>query len=245
MKKLQFSIILLLFSLCLTACSIKTVSTQPMKPVPYPGEISQLEANQNYWWYVRFRMVWDKTSDQVNFSNNLIIAHQIINPVLNANKDQIKLWRFHRRVANDAAGHQFSFIFYAPVDTAYLIFDQVKKHPVSEQLIKHQIVQKIQTDSPLRPRRPNIEDTSDSHWTKSIQKSWPYYIMGVSILWLDLLNQETIKAQLDTNQPIESQMQQYQTIHNTMTEQWKSQAKHAYFHHINAIFAYEPIEVRY
>ena len=245
MKKIQSTIIILLFGLFLTACSVQTIKTQTMKPVPSPGDKSHLELNQNYWWYVRFKMVWDNRSDQVDFSRNLIIAHQIINPVLNSYDEQIKLWRVHRRAVNDSAGHQFSFIFYAPANTAELIFEQVRNHPVSKQLIQHQILQKIYTTSTKQTRRPNIEDTSDKHWTKSIQKSWPYYIMGVSILWLDLLNQEAIKINLDSTQSIESQMQQYQNIHISLTEQWKSHAKHAYFHHISGIFGYEPIEVRY
>lgn len=233
----------------LNACSIQPITTSvPEHKIPLPKSLSSSEsprASPKYWWSVRFKMVWSGDVDAICFANELIIAHQIVNPVLEGHYDDIKLWRFHRRAANDSAGHQFSFIFYATPGNAREIFQQIKQNPLSQRLINEAIVKQIRMDNPDKPKRPNIEDTSDKSWSVAVQKSWPYYIMGVSILWLDLLNQEAIREQLDTSNTIQSQLQQYKRISEQITQHWKSHGKHAFFHHINGIFAYEPLEVRF
>ena len=32
--------------------------------------------------------------------------------------------------------------------------------------------------------KPNIGDTSDLNWSSPVKKSWPYFMMGVSQMWL-------------------------------------------------------------
>lgn len=206
-----------------------------------PKSLSIIE-QPHYWWKVRFKMIWQ---EELDFSNNLIIAHQIINPVLVENQDNIKLWRFHRRAAKDSAGHQFSFIFYATQKNADKIFKEIISNPLTAQLTNEKIIEKVLFDEPGKPKRPSIEDTSDKNWSVAIQKSWPYYIMGVSILWLDLLNQEVIQEELNISRTIKFQQEQYKKINKKITQHWKSQGKHAFFHHISGIFGYEPLEIRY
>ncbi|MDX2503071.1 MAG: hypothetical protein QNL62_01140 [Gammaproteobacteria bacterium] len=239
--------VFLLFSYLLGACSVQTVNTDVSNyPVVSPEMLSRsVVESPHYWWYARFKMVWQKELDSIDFSSNLIIAHQIINPVLENHHQDIKLWRFHRRAAKDSAGHQFSFIFYATAESARKIFQQINSNPISAKLINENIVGKIHLDDPDKPKRPGIEDSSDKNWPVAIQKSWPYYIMGVSILWLDLLNQQAIQEKLDVSRAITSQQEQYKKINEKITQQWKSQGKHAYFHHISGIFGYEPLEIRY
>ena len=245
-KRLNLAVFLL-FSYFLSACSVQPVSTgvsnyHILSPETLAGDIAE---SPHYWWYARFKMVWQEEVSSPDFSSNLIIAHQIINPVLENHHEDIKLWRFHRRAAKDSAGHQFSFIFYATQENARKVFQQINSNPLSARLINEKIIEKIYLDKPDKPKRPNIEDTSDKSWSLTIQKSWPYYIMGVSILWLDLLNQETIQEQLDASKAIKLQQVQYQKINEKITRQWKLQGKHAFFHHISGIFGYEAIEVRY
>lgn len=239
--------VFLLFNYFLSGCSVHPVNTgisdyQILPPETLSGSVVE---SPHYWWYARFKMVWQEELDSLDFSSNLIIAHQIINPVLEKHHKDIKLWRFHRRAAKDPAGHQFSFIFYSTPENARKIFQQINSNPLSAQLINEKIIEKIRLDDPDNPKHPGIEDTSDKDWSIAIQKSWPYYIMGVSILWLDLLNQETIQGKLETSKSIKSQQVQYKQINEKITQQWKLQGKHAFFHHISGIFGYEPLEVRY
>lgn len=245
----QLNLVLcLLLSYLLSACSVQPLTRGASDySIPSPESLSESSNVESpyYWWYARFKMVWREETDKYDFSSNLIIAHQIINPVLQNHQDDIKLWRFHRRAANDSAGHQFSFIFYATAENADKIFHQISSNPLSARLINEKIVEKIRLDNPDKPKRPAIEDSSDKNWSAAIQKSWPYYIMGVSILWLDLLNQEAIETNLDASKAIKLQQAQYKKINNNITQQWKLQGKHAFFHHISGVFGYEPLEIRY
>lgn len=233
----------------LISCSVKPVSN-PAPQISFPKPVlSSVSATDQkllkYWWYARFKFVWSEKADTVDFSDNLFIAHQIIIPILDTHHDDIQLWRFHRRAADDNAGHQFSFIFYATQQTAGSIFQQIEKNALLKQLLNEGILERIRIDDITQPKRQKIEDTSDKNWSYAIQKSWPYYIMGVSTLWLDLLNQEITKSQLDTSQPIQLQRAQYKYINAQITKQWQEQGNHAFFHHISAIFGYEPLELRF
>ncbi|MCK5648037.1 MAG: hypothetical protein KAI22_04085 [Gammaproteobacteria bacterium] len=233
----------------LISCSVQPVSN-PAHQISFPKPVlstSSITAQElsKYWWYARFKFVWSEKAETVNFSDNLFIAHQVIIPVLDAHHDDIQLWRFHRRAADDNAGHQFSFIFYATQQTAGTIFQQIENNSLVKQLLNEDILERIRLDDITQPKRQNIADTSDRNWSYAIQKSWPYYIMGVSTLWLDLLNQEITKSQLDTSQAIHLQRVHYKDINEQITRQWKEQGNHAFFHHISAIFGYESLEIRF
>lgn len=233
----------------LIACSVQPVTNQEVN-VTYPKPVLLQSDNADqklmkYWWNARFKFIWNEKGNTVNFSDNLFIAHQVILPVLNDYSDGIKLWRFHRRAADDAGGHQFSFVFYSSVETAGHVFQKIDSNSLLNELLEAGILEQIKLDNIFKPRRQNIEDTSDKKWSVAIQKSWPYYIMGVSTLWLDLIVQEIQESKLDTSQSIQAQKAQYQLINEQITLQWKEQGKHAFFHHINAIFGYEPLNVRF
>lgn len=232
--------------LLLFACSVPQPVVEPVTEHQIPLPQSIAEAKQNhYWWYARFKFIWDENSETVDFSKNLIIAHQLINPVLRDNNENIELWRFHRRAARDKAGHQFSFIFYATPETARQVFAQIENHSLISKLIEHHILEQIKLDNPDIPKRPHIEDTSDKSWSKNLQQSWPYYIMGISVMWLDLLNREIDENKLASHPSIPAQMEYYQSVNAVLTRLWKEQGKHAFYHHINAIFGYEPMEIRF
>ena len=244
--KILISLVLIIF---LTSCAVQSVSNTDDK-ISFPKNTlsasSQSETKTaKYWWYARFKFVWPEKASTINFSDDLFIAHQVIIPVFDMYSDSIKLWRFHRRAARDDTGHQFSFIFYTTRKTAGNIFQLIEKNALLKQLLKENILEQVSLDNVTKPRRQKIEDTSDKNWSISIQKSWPYYIMGVSTLWLDLLNQEIKKSKLDTSKSIQLQQAQYEKINEQLTRQWKEQGKHAFFHHISAIFGYEPLELRF
>ena len=242
----QINIVLFLFlSYLLSACSVQPVTKSVAE---YPLTTAKSLSNLNtahYWWSARFKMNWTEEHDSLDFSNNLIIAHQIINPIVENYQQDIKLWRFHRRAAKDSTGQQFSFIFYATAESAQDVFQQIQANPLSVQLINEKVIEKMSFDNPELPKNPDIKDTSDKNWSIEIQKSWPYYIMGVSILWLDLLNQEALQEKIDPSQSITIQQQQYKKINEKITQHWKTQGRHAFFHHISGIFGYESLEVRF
>ncbi len=98
-------------------------------------------------------------------------------------------------------------------------------------------------DDPAKIILPNIEDTGDKNWPESIQKTWPYYIMGASQMWLNLIAE--IAAEKLADNPAPSSIEEieafYQQVDETITDLWQKEGRHAFMHHLNALFEYEPL----
>jgi hypothetical protein len=102
----------------LTACSASLPARYSLMP---PDE------QVRNWWRVSFKHHWADDTEPL-WHQDALLAHQIVAPALERYRDQIKLWRFHRRAARDGAGHRFSFLFYATVETADSIYQAVKNN---------------------------------------------------------------------------------------------------------------------
>jgi hypothetical protein len=170
----RISVILLLL-VAITGCSsLGQVQTRKIKPL-HP----EVLPDGNGWWRARFHMSWPPNTDPI-WHMDLYLAHQVMLPLLQMHQNDIHLWRFHRRALHDGAGRQFSFIFYASPRTARNIFQTLQSDPVVGKMKFSGVIDDILYDDPAKLTRPNIEDTSDKNWPVSIQKTWPYYIMGIS-----------------------------------------------------------------
>jgi hypothetical protein len=97
-------------------------------------------------------------------------------------------------------------------------------------------------DNTDRISRPHIEDTSDASWPPAIQKNWPYFIMGASRMWLNLIS-DTIAGMPNLNRPlsIEENEQQYKKANAAISELWQKKGQHAFLHHLSALFGYRAI----
>ena len=201
------------------------------------------EVSDKGWWYAIFRINWPEDT-RVSMHTDVCLAHQVLSPILNDQKENLTLWRFHRRAARDQAGHQFSFIFYASPETADQIFNSLSTNSLLAEMLDTGVIVQISCDDTSIITKPNIEDTSDPNWSPEIQKSWPYFIMGVSQMWL------TSITELVENNPCEqspSSLQQmlafYQSIDEALKELWQEEGRHSLLHHLNAIFGYEPVKL--
>jgi hypothetical protein len=200
-----------------------------------------LEHPRNGWWYAGFHMNWPEGTGPA-WSTDLLIAHRVVAPVLTRFESNIVLWRFHRRAARDEAGHRFSFIFYSTPETARKVYAALDSSAVLEDLKTAGIVLNVAFDDTNKITRPQIEDTSDRHWSEPLQKSWPYFIMGVSRTWLDLIEQFANDGRpkplgLDAMQAF------YRDIDESIGTTWMKEGSHAFLHHLNAVFGYIPVIV--
>jgi hypothetical protein len=193
------------------------------------------------WWYASFHINWPEDKEP-SWSTDLLIAHRIVAPVLARHESRIALWRFHRRAARDPAGHRFSFIFYCPPETARKVYAALDSSVVLEDMKTSGIVLEAAFDDTKKIARPQIEDTSDRHWSGPLQKSWPYFIMGVSRTWLDLVDQF---ANDGRRKPFTlGEMDAfYREIDESVREAWMRQGGHAFLHHLNAVFEYAPVTI--
>jgi hypothetical protein len=196
------------------------------------------------WWYARLRIKWPENTAP-SWHVDLLIAHRIIAPVLSRYCDNIALWRFHRRAARDAEGHQFSLTFYSSPETAKQIFDELRSDVLLKRMKRAGIIIQDIYDDIKKTSTPNVEDTSDGHWPLPVRRSWPFFIMGVCQMWLSLIVQVTDSmAATQKLSSLPKMLAFYRQADENIKTLWREQGGHSLLHHLNAIFGYEPVLVR-
>ena len=89
--------------------------------------------------------------------------------------------------------------------------------------------------------------SSDPLWDPRLAKTWPYFIMGVSQHWLALI--EAVEAELPqrgkNGKALPDLLERYRRISREIDELWREQGQHAYLHHLNALFGYQPLLIRH
>ena len=219
----------------LTGCG----STGPVRPGA-PASSARPDGAHG-WWYESFKIAWPQGKDPA-WSMDLLIAHQVVLPVLNRYRKDILLWRFHRRAVRDNLGHQFSFIFYTTAPEARKIYAALASNPVLQRLQAKGLVERVITDDTNKISRPDIEDTSDRSWSVPLQKAWPSFIMGVSQTWLELITQYVESAGQKPGS-MTDMVAFYRKIGQKVDTTWRNEGGHAFLHHLNAVFGYAPLNV--
>jgi hypothetical protein len=242
LKKQRFRVLMaaVLFTILTAGCT----TVGPVKPSPVPVPVVQIpEDDEKGWWYAGFKIEWPDDA-QPTWYVDLILAHRVIAPVLYRYEDHISLWRFHRRAGRDQSGHRFSFIFYASPETAREIYKEIQSSELLVRMKEARIVQGENYDDTGTISRPLLEATSDRNWPSEIQKSWPFYIMGVSQMWLKLIDEVSPGVFRGEEPSSLSELQEsYKRINGTIKEIWQKEGSHAFLHHLNALFGYEPLIV--
>jgi hypothetical protein len=238
-KKCHLLIIAALLLTTLAGCaSITPARTEKAKPVvqaPIP--------DANNWWGAGFRIGWPEDAEP-QWHMDLFIAHEIIKPVMEKYEADIILWRFHRRAARDSAGHRFSYIFYASPQTADRIYTEIGSSELLDGLKTAGLVELVSFDDITKPAKPDIEDSSDKNWSLPIQRTWPYFIMGASQMWLQLTGDVAADISKDNQPATVSELEAiYKKTNAVVTQMWQKEGRHAFLHHLNAIFEYKPVVV--
>jgi hypothetical protein len=214
---------------------VRSAKTTPLVPVADTGAKG--------WWAVRFQMQWPEDTLPSWYMDTLI-AHRVVAPTLARYQERIDLWRFHRRASRDSAGHQFSFIFYTDLVSARLITDELRNDALVASLIRTGSVRRMLSEDIQAITKPEIADTSDPVWPPAVQQAWPYFIDGVSRSWLELVEQTAQRSRPAVDDMSASALQDYyRTIDKEVQEVWETQGRHAFLHHLNAIFGYAPVVV--
>ena len=231
------SFVIIFSMLAIAGCATTAKRQGPDTIKPPPAEI----ASSTGWWFARFRMHWPAEEEPL-WHTDLLIAHKILARVISQHEDRLSLWRFHRRATRDSAGHQFSFIFFTNAETAYRVFDTLRSDALLAVMVSSGKVIKAVYDNTDRITKFRIEDTSDPNWPALIQKSWPYYIEGVSQTWLNLIA-ETVADMQDSDSPLSLDENEalYKEVDATIISLWEKNGRHAYLHHLNALFGYQPL----
>jgi hypothetical protein len=210
-------------------------------PLSAPDKSAQYTELGKGWWDFSFDLLWPE-GQEPNWYLDELIAQRIIGPEIEKFADDINLWRFHRRAMRDEAGHRFSFIVYTSSTTAANIRRNIENNAIYHVLVAQgQITALLAQDFGKNPK-PEIEATSDTQWSLELQKSWPYFIMGASRAWLDLIARyEAELPPLAENFNFEQLQSRYLSIDARMAATWQAEGQHAFLHHLNALFGYVPL----
>jgi hypothetical protein len=193
------------------------------------------------WWHIGFhREVMDEETIQWHY--DAFIAHNIIKPLIHK-YPQIKLWRFHRRAVQDNSGHKFSYIFYAPRALGEKFYQFVNQHPLANQLLADNHIDRISFYDINGEQRSNIENTSDKSWPIELQKTWPYFIMGVSQTWLGLVEYYYDRLEMSDDADLAEQLDGFKQVSANVNLVWERSGNHAFLHHLNALFAYQELYI--
>lgn len=236
------AICLTLSTLSLAACG--TV-LQVESAAPYEPETAPIGAEEpdRFWWQLRFKLTWPE-GEVPEFSRHLLIAEQLLLPTIIEHQGQIPLWRFHRRAGRTPSGHQFSLIFYSDTITATQIREAIKSDPLTAWLTDNELIEKVRFERSNTEELDRLERASDPEWPMAIQRSWPYFIMGASQAWLLLVQELSAEHDLAGTVDYPSLLEHYRVVDKQLSTQWREYGQHAYLHHLNAVFGYQPVKVK-
>jgi len=234
-------IVLLLWAVSMLGC---VTPRQPMVvPVDRPP-VAADEPEDIAWWQIRFHFRWPENTEPA-WHLDLMVAHSVVAPVLEKHSADIALWRFHRRAVRDAAGHQFSVLLFSDAQTSGDLFKSIEMAPEIAALQASGRLERLSLGRTGDRKGRHVEDTSDPRWSAELQKSWPWFIMGVSRLWLTLAaEQAKNQAPRTGTVPLEDRIDFYKVLNQRVSRIWIREGSHALLHHLNAIFGYEPLIIR-
>ena len=225
-------------------CAAINPEQRPAAPTAEKPEM-ETEAAQRGWWYVRFiREYPEDSSQEPAWYMDLLIANEIVAPVLYRHEADLPLWRFHRRAVNDSSGHALSFIIYATPWTAEAVYADIRSTLLLDELLSAGKVDRVTYEETAEIKRPERKDVSDDNWPLEVQNAWPYFIMGVSRTWLDLVSLEAEKlGRSETPDRLPELESLYRQVNDAVDELWRQEGRHAFLHHLNAVFGYQPLVI--
>ncbi len=230
----------LLLGLLICSCSTHSQHSHNTPGKNYPPGLQG--TNDQYWYRFGFNIAWPEDTE-INWTMDLLIAHAIVAPVLQKHSDDISYWRFHRRAARDQTGHSFTFMAYCSQGVSALMLDDFAQSTLLKKIVEEGFVTKLLVDNPTDNGLINIEDTSDRNWSESMQRNWPSFIMGVSALWLGLID-DAVTDSAGSGDDVQLMLKRYESANEKITEIWTSEGQHALLHHLNALFGYKPLYIR-
>ncbi|MGE3771384.1 MAG: hypothetical protein AB7I32_00540 [Gammaproteobacteria bacterium] len=229
--------------LLLAGCAGAPAPRPVTSPAPWMGS-GVIDADGAARWHTScFRMPFAADGRPV-WGRDLLLADRVLAPLLEAHRHDIALWRFHRRAANDAAGHQFSLLLYTG-DAAYAaIVAAIDADPLLARLRQEAQLTSVQHDCRAAQSRPELGATSDPAWDPAIQRTWPYFIMGVSASWLALVHDLAVSPPANAPAADTDPIGFYTAIDARIAELWAGQGQHAYLHHLSGLYGYKPLRVQ-
>ena len=178
-----------------------------------------------------------------------LLAERVFAPILHTWGGALAPWRFHRRAADDAEGHRFSFAFRADPAVARQVLAAVRASALLDALRRAGDVRDVREETVPRegPASGELAAGTDPAWPPAVQQAWPYFAMGASRNWLALVEQVSA-ARAGGAPPADDDLAaliaHYRGVNEDVSALWRDNAQHAWLHHLNALFGYQPVLIR-
>ena len=224
--------------LCLLVLGACASTSPPSLDIPPQPSYDSSSA----WHSCRATLAWPEGTAP-DFSLDVLLAYAVYRPVLAQHGEQLAFWRFHRRAARDEAGHRFSFIFRSDGVTAGRIERAIRDNVHLQWALHDGLIETLDCADGGAWSGVAMTASSDPAWPDSLQRAWPYFIQGSSQLWLELIAAEMppLTPEID----LASLQEAAKTAQDRVSVIWRNQGRHALLHHLNAIFGYQPVLMRY
>jgi len=194
------------------------------------------------WNNFRFKITWD-VNQNPKWWIDLFILDDIVRKVLLEHRDEIELWRVHRMADIDSVRHQLTFLCYTADKTAKSIDTSISAKDTLKVLKDNNLLKEYFWEEKLEKNtKTNIQDGEDN-WPIELKKSWPFFIQGVSEMFLELIAQikNQIPDKVQPSDPISLIERYYVELEKRLLGLWYESGNRAFFHHINAVFGYAPL----
>jgi hypothetical protein len=133
---------------------------------------------------------------------------------------------------------------YAPRALNATLCGALSQDRLVAEMTKEGLVDKVECEGFPAGTEHLVEATSDPSWSPAIQRTWPYFIMGISEMWLRLVDEHA--RSLAASPPpatLAHVVAFYETVNRSVSLAWGTEGEHAFLHHLNAVFGYEPIRI--
>ena len=74
-----------------------------------------------------------------------------------------------------------------------------------------------------------------------MQRAWPWFATGVSANWLALIREVAAGREPPPARDLQALVAHYAAVHDEVTALWREAGQHAWLHHLNALFGYQPL----
>lgn len=219
----------------LSACATPR-TLAPAIPISAPFDSAAGPA----WHSCRARIAWPADAGP-DWGVDAFLAGAVFAPALVELGPQLRSWRWHRRAVRDAAGHQFSLLFYADTNASEQLITNLAKQPRLQQALDQGVLSTFDCSDLPHWSGADFGASSDPAWSPALQQAWPHFIHGSSQLWLELLRAQPIAA----DAPLPQLLEDYRRANEALNQTWASEGRHALLHHLNAIFGYQPLPIRF
>ena len=228
-------LLFLMVACCLVSLSCSNGRRSPIfvgTPVAH-----NVVTERHCWRALRIQLEW-KRGTEADGTAHLLLADQVVRPVLESKSGEVLLWRVHRRAKRDESGNQFSVLLFGEPNRVAHILKRIQEHPLVQRMQRQGLIVGIREEL---GRSGELSAMSDPSWPKELQLAWPSFAMGASQVWLELLNQHTGDSRPSQAEELEELLRYYEGVEDKLTENWREFGKHAFLHHLSAIFGYEKL----